>query len=135
MTRRLRQSVGEVFPRYGESASSQKPKPMPAVDPQMQTQATPERSHPLLAVVTANNLPTITANLEAQFKRQTSQLDPNNTTGSRTTLMLPVSVTEVSTLKTLVQAVDEEGIVVVIPANEVFTQSAIIQEVAQEQQS
>jgi uncharacterized membrane protein len=135
VTRRLQQSVGEVFPRYGDGASTPKARPVPAVDPQMETQAEPEHPYPLLAIVSADNLSAIGDRIKTQFKREARQLDPNNTSGTRSTLTLPVTVIEVPTLKALVKEVDEAGVVVVIPADEIFTQSAKIQQVAKAQKS
>lgn len=133
-TRRLRHSVGEVFPRYGESKPVQEKKPAPASDPQVQTQAPTERPYPLLAIVTAHDLPPIVDAIRVQFDRAVTQLDPNNTTGTQASLLLPVAVTEIAALKALVKAADANGVVVVIPANDLFTQSATIQEAAQASQ-
>ncbi len=128
LTRRLRQATGEIFPRYGTNEAAKKPA---AVDPQMQVQAPPTKTHPLLAVVTAEQLDPIAAGIQAQFKRAATRLDPNNTTGTQATLLLPVNVTEIPTLKALVKELDAQGVVVVIPADEVFFHSAVIEKAGQ----
>jgi uncharacterized membrane protein len=126
LTRDLRQSAGEVFPRYGESKPAAQ-KPAPAVDPQMQASAQTPKTYPFLGIVTADQLDAIAAEIQAQFKRAANKLDPNNTTGTQATLLLPVLITEIAALKTLVKQIDANGVVTVIPANEVFQQSATIQ--------
>jgi uncharacterized membrane protein len=130
VTRRLQHSAGEVFPRYGTREPAKKP-PAPAVDPQMQVSAEPAKAYPLLAIVTAEQLDPIAAGIQAQFKRAASRLDPNLTTGTQASLLLPVTVTEILALKALVKELDGQGVVVVIPADEVFQQSATIQKAAQ----
>lgn len=134
VTRNLRHAVGEVFPRYGASKDAEK-RPPPAVDPQVKTTAPPAKSYPLLAVVTADQLDAIAAGIASQLKRTATRLDPNNTTGTQATLLLPVNVTEIAGLKTLVRELDSQGVVIVIPAIDVFLQSATIQQAAQASQS
>lgn len=128
-TRQLRQSAGEVFPRYGKSQPT--PKPAPTLDPQMQASQQATKTYPFLAIVTADQLDAIAPEIQAQFKRAANRLDPNNTTGTKATLLLPVNITEIAALKTLVKQVDANGIVVVIPAQDVFQQSASIQQAAE----
>jgi len=128
ITRRLRQASGEVFPRYGAAKSADGKL---AVDPQMQASADPAKTYPFLAIVTADQLDAIAEGVQAQFKRAAVRLDPNNTTGTQATLLLPVSITEIAGLKTLVKEMDAQGVVTVIPANEVFQQSATIQQAAE----
>jgi uncharacterized membrane protein len=128
-TRSLRQAAGEVFPRYGESKPVQ---PAPAVDPQMKVPAAPAKPYPFLAVVTAAALEPIAAAIQTQFQRAATQLDPGNTTGIQATLLLPVEITEIAALKALVKERDPQGVVVVIPAQEVWSQSSTIQQVAQQ---
>lgn len=118
-TRRLRQAAGEVFPYYGESIY---PKHAAEVDPQMQSPSTSERRYPLLAIISTGNLPAVEDSIKAQYRREVQQLDPKHTTGTRTTLIVPVIATEVPALKALVNAVDEGGVVVVVPADELFAQ-------------
>jgi uncharacterized membrane protein len=125
-TLRLRNATGEVFPRYGASAQPQN-KPVPNVDPQMSVAATPEKTHPFLAIVTADQIAPIASSLQAQFNRPMTQLDPNNTTGTQVTLLVPIAVTEIAALKALVKERDAQGVVIVIPAEDVFFQSAAIQ--------
>jgi len=127
-TRGLRQAAGEIFPRYGPREEPKKPA---AVDPQMDVQPAPSKPYPLLAVVNSEQLDAIAAAISAQFKRDPTRLDPNNTTGTQATLLLPVAVTEIPTLKALVKELDAQGVVVVIPADEVFSHSAIIEKAAQ----
>jgi uncharacterized membrane-anchored protein YitT (DUF2179 family) len=105
--------------------------PAPLVDPQMQVSAEPAKAYPFLAIITAHQLDSITAGIQAQFKRAATHLDPDNTSGTQETLILPVTVTEIAALKALVKEVDAEGTVVVIPANELFVQSATIQKAAE----
>lgn len=128
-TRGLRQAAGEVFPRYGDSQPT-KPAPAPAVDPQMHASAPNAPRYPLLAVVTADQLDPIATAIQARFKRAATRLDPNNTTGTQATLLLPVVVTEIATLKALVKEIDAQGVVIVIPATDVIQQSATIQQAA-----
>jgi hypothetical protein len=126
----LRQASGEVFPRYATSEQKQ-PKPSAAVDPQMQGSAEPAKAYPFLAIVTADQLDPIAAGIQAQFKRAASRLDPNNTTGTQATLLLPVSITEIAGLKALVKELDAQGVVIVVPASDVFQQSAAINRAAE----
>ena len=129
-TRRLRHAVGEVFPRYGESKPASA-KAAPSVDPQMNVSAEPAKSYPFLAIVTADQIDPIATSIQSQFNRSPSHLDPNNTTGTQASLLLPVTVTEIAALKALVKELDSQGVVVVIPANEIFEQSATIQKAVQ----
>jgi uncharacterized membrane protein len=128
-TRKLRQSAGEVFPRYGESKPAKKS--APSVDPQMQASAQAAKTYPFLAIVTADQLETVAAGIQVQFKRAPHKLDPNNTTGTQATLLIPVVITEIAALKTLVNQTDPKGVVTVIPAQEVIQQSAVIQKAAE----
>jgi uncharacterized membrane protein len=134
VTRSLRQAAGEVFPRYGDSKPVKKP-PTPVVDPQMQVSAEPAKAYPFLAIITAHQLDAISTQIQSHFKRAVTHLDPNNTSGTQETLILPVIVTEIAALKALVKEVDADGTVVVIPANELFVQSASIQKAAEESQT
>ena len=130
VTRRLRKAVGEVFPRYGDGKPV-KNQPTPVVDPQMNVSADPAKAYPFLAIITAHQLDSISARIQSQFKRAATHLDPDNTSGTQESLILPVIVTEIAALKALVKEVDAEGTVVVIPANELFVQSATIQKAAE----
>lgn len=132
-TRRLRHAVGEVFPRYGESKPTSA-KSTSSVDPQMNVSAEPAKSYPFLALVTADKIDPITTGIQSQFKRSATTLDPNNTSGTQASLLLPVTVTEIAALKALVKELDSQGVVVVIPANEIFQQSATIQKAGQPDQ-
>jgi uncharacterized membrane protein len=129
VTRNLRDSAGEILPRYGESNPVKIQAPA-TVDPQMNVSVEPAKTYPLLAIVTADELDLIAAEIRSQFKRPATQLDPNNTTGTQASLLLPVTVTEIAALKTLVKQRDERGVVVVIPASDVFQQSATIHQAA-----
>ncbi len=129
-TRNLRQAVGEIFPRYGESKPI-KPLLKPAVDPQMDNPVKAVEPYPLLAIVTAHQLDMIASSIQVQFKRAARRLDPNNTSGTQASLLLAVTVTEIAALKILVKKLDSEGVVVVIPANEVLMQSTTIQKMVQ----
>ena len=130
VTRRLREAAGEVFPRYGDNEQVKK-QPAPVVDPQMNVSAEPAKAYPFLAIITAHQLDSITTRIQVQFMRSATHLDPNNTSGTQESLILPVTVTEIATLKALVKEVDADGTVVVIPANELFQQSATIQKAAE----
>jgi uncharacterized membrane protein len=123
ITRRLRQASGEVFPRYGKT----KPTPFKRTDePQMHASIDPAKTYSFLAIVTADQLEAIALRIQTQFKRDATRLDPNNTTGTQATLLLPVSLTEIAGLKALVKELDAQGVVTVIPASDVFQQSATI---------
>lgn len=122
-TRRLRQASGEVFPRYGGSEKSG--------DPQMHSSAVPAKSYPFLAIVTADQLDPIASAIQAQFTRGATRLDPNNTSGTQATLMLPVNITEIAALKMLVKQIDAQGVVVVVPASDVARQSAAMDRAAE----
>jgi uncharacterized membrane-anchored protein YitT (DUF2179 family) len=45
--------------------------------------------------------------------------------------MLSVSITEIAALKSLVKELDAQGVVVVVPASDVFQQSAAMNKVAE----
>ena len=128
-TRRLRDAVGEVFPRYSESKT--KTKAAPVLDPQMSLNTEPTKTYPFLAIVTATQLDPIAAGIQSQLKRTATRLDPNNTTGTQATLLLPVNLTEIASLKSLAKELDAQSVVIVVPASDVFHQSQIIQEAFQ----
>jgi uncharacterized membrane protein len=129
-TRNLRHAVGEIFPRYGASKPA-KGQPKPAVDPQMDSPIKAAEPYPLLAIVTAHQLDAIASGIQAHFKRPARHLDPNNTSGTQASLLFAVTLTEIAALKALVKELDTEGVVVVIPANDVLVQSATVQKVVQ----
>ena len=126
-TRRLRHAAGEVFPAY-RAGKVTKTIPSAEVDPQMNVSTEPAKTYSFLAIVTSEAMDQIAADIESEFKRPASRLAFENTSGGQTSLLLPVTITEIPSLKGLVEAIDEQAVVVAIPANDVFLETAAIQE-------
>ena len=62
----------------------------------MHGRAEPAKAYPFQANITAHQLDSITAAIQSQFNRATTHLDPDNTTGTQETLILPGTVTEIA---------------------------------------
>jgi uncharacterized membrane protein len=117
LTRNLRDATGEVLARYGQSA------PIATTaktnDPIASNRAAPEDTPRYLAVVTSEQIETLSPILQTNLQRPITRLDPNNTMGSQNSLTLMVELTEIAQLKALVRTHDPAGGVVVIPAQDI----------------
>jgi len=132
-TRRLRHAAGEIFPAY-RAEKVTKTILSADVDPQMNVSAEPAKTYSFLAIVTSEAIDQIAADIESEFKRPASRLAFENTSGMQMSLLLPVTITEIPSLKGLVEAIDEQAVVVAIPANEVFLETVAIQAATEQAQ-
>jgi uncharacterized membrane protein len=130
-TRGLRQSSGEVLPRYGTTARKLTPSPAAVADPQAAATPPPPKTAPFLALVTTEQRDAICARISRDLKHTPTVLDPDNTTGAQTTLMLRLEVPEIAALKALVHEVDPQSVVIVIPADDLLKESAGLRQAAE----
>jgi uncharacterized membrane protein len=115
MTWNLRQATGEVLPRYGGTAETN-PAPKGRSAPADGEIAPPVPAAPdsYLALVSSEQLETLTAQIQKGLKRPVTPLNPDNTSGTQSTLMIPVQLTEIQQLKTLVRENDPQAVVIVV---------------------
>lgn len=127
LTLRLREASGEILPRYGSATPAHKPAQQKPSDPQTVTRPT-ARAFPFLALVTVDQADAVCERIRKDLKRDVTRLDPNNTTGSRATVMFPVQLTEIAQVRALVREIDPQGVAVVISADDLLAQSETIQQ-------